>query len=247
MVFRRLFLFLLCVALLAPLSNRLRAGEPWLTDLATAQAKAQAENKAVLIHFSGSDWCGWCMKLRKEVFAKADFDSYARTNLVLLTIDFPKHKPVAPGIQSTNQHVAEQFQVQGFPTLVLLDAQGKRLGNVNYAQGGVKPFLAEVERVRQAALAREAAAALAAAPNKPAESTNAVAHPPGLTLNRITGSKQRRRAVINDYAFAAGESATLKLADGAVRVQCLEIRGSSVLISVNGQKEKRELRLSRRT
>lgn len=247
MVFRRLFL--VSVAFLLPFSN-LIANEPWLTDLPTAQAKAQAENKSVLIHFSGSDWCGWCMKLRKEVFAKAEFDSYARSNLVLLIVDFPKHKPVAAGIQSTNQRVAEQFQVQGFPTLILLDCQGKRLGNVNYSQGGTKPFLAEVERLRQSTLAHEtAAAALAAATNKSSKTQSAGtdSHPPGLTLKRITGSKQHRRAVINDYPFAAGESATLMLADGSVRIQCLEIRGSSVLISINGQKEKRELRLSRRT
>jgi protein disulfide-isomerase len=245
MLFRR---FLLVVSLLFlslfPALNAAAAAEPWLTDLGTAQAKAQAENKAVLIHFSGSDWCGWCMKLRKEVFAKADFNAYASTNLVLLNVDFPKHKPVAPSLQSTNQRLAGQFQVQGFPTLVLLDGQGRRLGNVNYSQGGAKPFLAEVERLRQSA--RDAAAAAA----KPAVSdsvTNAATQHAGLTLKRITGSKQHRRAVINDYPFATGETAILRLVDGSVRIQCLEIRGTSVLISINGQKEKRELRLTRRT
>ena len=246
MTFRRVFLVYLTL-LLPFLSSSASAAEPWLTELNSAQARAQVENKAVLIHFSGSDWCGWCMKLRKEVFAKPEFDAYARTNLVLLAVDFPKHKPVPAGIQSTNQRVADQFQVQGFPTLVLLDSQGRRLGNINYAQGGTKPFLAEVERLRQAAREVAAAPAPQAKPSSTEKSAPAAPNPSGLTLHKITGSKQHRRAVINDYPFSAGETAVLKLADGAVRIQCLEIRGSSVLICINGQKEKHELRLSRRT
>jgi thioredoxin-related protein len=238
---RRLLPFwLLALLLLVNLDGG--AAETWFTDLGKAQAKAQAEGKPVLIHFSGSDWCGWCMKLRKEVFSKAEFDGYARSNLVLLLVDFPKHKQVAPGLQSTNQQVAQQFQVQGFPTLILLDSQGRRLGNVNYAQGGTRAFLAEIERLRQ--LAREAAVQAQAKNETKADSGLSLSKL--LTLKRITGSKQRRRAVINDCTFSTGEIAMVKLAEGAVQIQCLEIRGDSVVISINGQKEKRELKLSRR-
>ena len=70
----------------------------WSTDLARAQARAKAEGKAVLLNFTGSDWCGWCIKLRRDVFLKPDFEAYARTNLVLVEVDFPKRKPLAPEI-----------------------------------------------------------------------------------------------------------------------------------------------------
>ena len=119
----------------------------WFEDLPKAQTQAKAEGKSVLIHFSGSDWCGWCMKLRKEVFFKPEFEAYARSNLVLVGIDFPKRKPQPAAVQKANQKLAEQFQVQGYPTLILLDSQGAQLGRVSYGQGGVRTFLADVEKL----------------------------------------------------------------------------------------------------
>jgi len=234
------WILLACVTTGAGLS----AAEPWLTDLPAAQARARTEDKAVLVHFSGSDWCGWCMKLRKEVFGKPEFAAYARSNLVLVAVDFPKHSPVEPAVQSANQRLVEQFRVQGFPTLILLDSQGQRLGNVNYAQGGTKTFLTELERLRQ--ISREAVSAKSDLAGKRAGDKASVPLAE-LTLRRITGSKHRRQALINDRTFAAGETATVELAQGRIQVQCLEIRGNSVVISVNGRKERRELRLTRGT
>jgi thiol-disulfide isomerase/thioredoxin len=222
---------------------------PWAPDVATAQAQAKAEGKSVLIHFSGSDWCGWCIKLRKEVFLKPDFEAYARSNLVLVAVDFPKHKTVPAGLQYANQRLVEQFQVQGIPTLVLLDSQGKRLGNVNYAQGGPKAFLAEVEKLLHPPLDT--------APIKP---TQPRATPPprregkgdgiaaarlGLTLQKITVSKDSRQAVINDRTLSPGETATVQATSGQVRVRCLEVRAKSVIVTVNGRKDRHELRLAR--
>ena len=62
----------------------------WLTDLPKAQAKAKAENKLIMLDFTGSDWCGWCIKLNKEVFSKPDFAEFARKNLVAVEVDFPR-------------------------------------------------------------------------------------------------------------------------------------------------------------
>lgn len=143
---------LVIAILLLALCPKLHAGErngtlPWSVDLPTAQARARAEGKSVLIHFSGSDWCGWCMKLRKEVFVRQEFEAYAKSNLVLVAIDFPKHKAVPEPVQAANQRLAQHLGVQGFPTLVLLDGQGNRMGNVNYGQGGAKAFVAELDRL----------------------------------------------------------------------------------------------------
>src|SRR6266536_4750172 len=101
----------------AVMASSAQATAAWSDDLPKAQAQAKAEGKFVLIHFSGSDWCGWCMKLRKEVFLKAEFESYAKSNLVLVGIDFPKRKPQPAALQTANQQLADQFKVQGFPTL----------------------------------------------------------------------------------------------------------------------------------
>jgi protein disulfide-isomerase len=219
----------------------------WAPELAVAQTRARAESKAVLIHFSGSDWCGWCIKLRKEVFARREFEDYAKTNLILVRIDFPKHKPLPTAVQAANQKVAQQYDVQGFPTLVLLDSQGTRLGNINYAQGGTKVFLGELEKllhpVRDLPPTKTPAAR---APIRQAKHENMAAEvQTDLTLKRITGSRKTRHAVINDQALALGQTANIKVGDSFVQVQCLEIRDKSVVVIVNGARERRELKLAR--
>src|ERR1051325_3991293 len=211
-----------------------QAAAVWSEDLPKAQARAKAEGKFVLIHFSGSDWCGWCIKLRKEVFLKPEFEAYARSNLVLVGIDFPKRKLQPAALQAANQQLAEQFKVQGFPTLLLLDSQGTRGGQLSYGQGGPKAFVAEVEKIihpqpeippakapAKKLLASKRASRVADA-GEPAKNDLA------LTLKKILGTKPRRQAVINNQTFSAGETATVKVPAGRVRVHCLEIRDRSV-------------------
>jgi thioredoxin-related protein len=139
---------LLAIALAALPSLAAPKPEPvWTTDLPAAQARAKAEKKAVLLNFTGSDWCGWCIKLRRDVFLKPEFEAYARTNLVLVEVDFPKRKELPPEMQKANRRLAQQFQVQGYPTLILVDASGTKLGTVNYGNGGTRSFIAEAEKV----------------------------------------------------------------------------------------------------
>jgi protein disulfide-isomerase len=261
MMFFRVALFAVVGGLLLPTSGLAASSAPlpppWSVDLPSAQARAKAEGKFVLIHFSGSDWCGWCMKLKKDVFLKPEFVAYAQSNLTLVTIDFPKHKNVPSTLQATNQRVAEQFQVQGFPTLVLLDSQGKRVGNVNYAQGGAKVFVAELEKLIRPPPEPVAPKTVPTPPKNPtvrqgrsgdkgkAAETVAAATteaPSALTLKRISGSKHRRLAIINGIALSQGSTATFALTSGSVQVRCLEIRDKSVVVTVNGRE--RELKLS---
>ncbi len=150
----------------------------WSTDLARAQARAKAEGKAVLLNFTGSDWCGWCIKLRRDVFLKPDFEAYARTNLVLVEVDFPKRKPLAPEIQKANQRLAQQFQVQSYPTLILLDSKGAKLGAVSYANGGTKTFVAEVEKILRPPQEPAVARRSLQKPGRPVRFQPSIAPPP---------------------------------------------------------------------
>lgn len=121
----------------------------WLTDYDKAQKEAQAQNKLLLMDFTGSDWCGWCIMLDKEVFSKPEFKEYASQHLVLLELDFPRSKRMPPEITAQNEKLAIKYRVQGFPTVVVFDSAGKPLGALGYEAGGPKVFIAHLEKLRQ--------------------------------------------------------------------------------------------------
>ena len=109
----------------------------WLTDYKAALQEAKASNKPILADFTGSDWCGWCMKLSKETFTQPAFLDFAKKNLVLLEVDFPQSKPQSDAVKQQNDMLSKKFQVDGFPTIVLLDKDGKEIArNVGYMEGG---------------------------------------------------------------------------------------------------------------
>jgi len=213
----------------------------WHTNYATAQAQASAEGKLLLVHFSGSDWCGWCIKLQKEVFQKKEFVEYARTNLVLLSVDFPRRKPMARAQQDSNQALAARFKVEGFPTLLVVSEEGNRLGTLGFAEGGPKTFIKELEKF----VARQAQAGSSPEPVV-AEAKGGKTPRGGLQLQGIVGQKGRRSAQINDRTLTAGQSAKVRVASGEVSIRCVEIRDSSVLVKVDGRKELLELKLTQR-
>lgn len=123
-----------------------QAGElTWLTDLAKAQTLAKTEKKAVLINFTGSDWCSFCIKLKKEVFDTAEFQKYAAEKLVLVELDFPKKKTLPDDVKKANAAAKDKYQVRGFPTLVLLGSDGAKLGQkVGYGGGGSAAVIKEL-------------------------------------------------------------------------------------------------------
>ena len=90
---------LVCCALLKVSAADLN----WLTDVPKAETQAKADNKLVLLDFTGSDWCGWCMKLDKETFSKPEFADYAGKNLVLVQLDYPAHKEQSRDGQAKQQ------------------------------------------------------------------------------------------------------------------------------------------------
>jgi thioredoxin-related protein len=122
------------------------AGEGWQTDYKAALEQASKENKAVLLDFTGSDWCGWCIKMDKETFSQADFKKFAEKNLVLVELDFPRSKPQSAEVKNQNAELQAKYGIEGYPTLVLLDSKGKELARANYLEGGPKAFAAWVEK-----------------------------------------------------------------------------------------------------
>ena len=124
------------------------AGLPWLTDLPQALAKAKVENKQVLVDFTGSDWCPWCIKLQKEIFQQDAFVEFAKKNLVLVEVDFPRAKAQSAELKRANQALLKQYGIEGYPTVLVFDSQGKQVGKLGYLAGGAKAFLGELEKLK---------------------------------------------------------------------------------------------------
>ena len=141
--FRSVFLGL---ALLV-LGSSVRAESVWMTDLAKAQAEAKASHKLLLLDFTGSDWCIWCKKLHSEVFSQPEFESYAKDHLVLLTVDFPRRSPLASDVQKQNEELAAKYKIEGFPTIIVLNDAGKKVGELGYQPGGAGAFVEELKKL----------------------------------------------------------------------------------------------------
>ena len=108
----------------------------WEDNLETALQKAKIENKAVLVNFTGSDWCQWCIKLSDEVFSKSEFEDYAEENLILVRLDFPRSIEQSTETKAYNNQLAQKYGVQGFPTILLFNSQGKMVLQTGYQPGG---------------------------------------------------------------------------------------------------------------
>src|SRR6185503_13010449 len=104
----------LLVALLA-FSLTAQAELNWTTDLPAAIAQAKKEKKLVLLDFTGSDWCGYCIQLKKDVFDTKEFEAYAKQNLVLVEVDFPRKKKQTPELTKANESLKEKYTLPKSP------------------------------------------------------------------------------------------------------------------------------------
>jgi protein disulfide-isomerase len=114
----------------------------WETDFAKASTNASKSGLYMLLDFSGSDWCGWCMKLDKEVFSKPDFKAYAKTNLVCVLVDFPQQKHQSKKIKDQNAALGRKYGIKGYPSVIILSPDGDVVGKTGYQEGGAKKYVA---------------------------------------------------------------------------------------------------------
>ena len=117
----------------------------WKTNVEEAMEIAKKENKAVLVNFTGSDWCKWCFKLNDEVFSQEEFEKYSQENLVLVKLDFPRSVPQTDETKQYNQSLAQKYGIQGFPTILIMDSTGKLLAKTGYQQGGAVNYVNHIQ------------------------------------------------------------------------------------------------------
>jgi len=145
--FVRLAVFTCVMMAFFPMLTKIAEATPqsealWLTNYQQALDQAAKEKKSVLLNFSGSDWCPFCVQMDQEVLNRPEFIEFAKNNLVLVKLDFPRKKKLAPEEHEQNKKLGRQFAIEGFPTYVLVDPTGKELRRqVGYLEGGPKKFI----------------------------------------------------------------------------------------------------------
>ncbi len=119
----------------------------WLTDYDKALALSKKTGKPILADFTGSDWCGWCIKLKDEVFKKPEFAAWAKKNVILLELDYPRSKPQTDKIKKQNAGLAQKYEIRGYPTILFLGSKGQKLGEYGYDRGGPKVWTANADKM----------------------------------------------------------------------------------------------------
>lgn len=126
----------------------------WHTDMNKATEISKKTKKPLFLFFTGSDWCGWCIRLQKEVFKTPEFTKWAKENVVLVELDYPRKTPQSPEIAKQNQELQQAFAVQGYPTVWFVNAAKKdgkvnfeQLGSTGYVAGGPSAWLAVADKI----------------------------------------------------------------------------------------------------
>lgn len=141
-------LFILFIFLFTACNNGQSAsadGLNWEDNLETAIQQAKKENKAVFVNFTGSDWCIWCKRLSSEVFQQKEFEKYADESLVLVKLDFPRSIEQSAETQNYNRNLAQKYGIQGFPTILIFNSEGKLAGQTGYLPGGPEKYIENIK------------------------------------------------------------------------------------------------------
>lgn len=149
-VFLLLFLFVSVFAAHQSAAQSATGHEDWLHEYTTALEQAKTEHKPILMVFAGSDWCKPCIMLNKQVWETEAFANYAKDNLVLLELDFPRFKKNQLPAQQVkhNEALAEKYNTEGmFPLVVLIDENGKVISKTGYKTGGAEAYVKHLDEL----------------------------------------------------------------------------------------------------
>jgi thiol-disulfide isomerase/thioredoxin len=130
-----------------PASTSVDSSPAWLSDYAGAMAQAKEQNRHVFLFFTGSDWCGWCKRLQSEILTTPEFRRYAQDKLVLVELDFPRKRILSSAIKAQNAKLAAKYAIEGYPTVIVLDSSGKKIGELGYQEGGPGPFVEKLDKL----------------------------------------------------------------------------------------------------
>lgn len=142
-------LLLACAAVLSLHAIAMAGGEGWTHDFEAAKKQAAESGKDLLVDFTGSDWCGWCIKLNDEVFKQDAFKQGVKDTFTLVEIDFPEDESkLSEETRKANNALGEKYAVQGYPTIYLCDAQGLPYAATGYEKGGAENYVSHLNELR---------------------------------------------------------------------------------------------------
>lgn len=128
--------------------------QKWYTDVNEAMTVSKKEKKPLMLFFTGSDWCGWCIRLQKEVLKTPEFTKWAKESVILVELDFPRKTPQTDAIKKQNNELQQLFNIQGFPTVYFANTSEKSgkvnfegLGSTGYVAGGPTAWLAVADPI----------------------------------------------------------------------------------------------------
>jgi thioredoxin-related protein len=174
---------------LATLTTSFAGGEGWTHDWEAAKKQAASEKKDLLLDFTGSDWCGWCIKLDKEVFQKEGFKKAAKEKFILVEVDFPNDtSKISQETQDQNKKLGEEFGIKGYPTILLCDASGKPFAQTGYRPDGEEKYVAHLDKLRANKTKRDNGLAAAAKLEGPAKAKALVGALKDIPDNLVDGS-----------------------------------------------------------
>lgn len=122
------------------------ASDGWMSDWEAAKARSKTEGKPILLYMTGSDWCGWCKKLEKEVISQPAFMDFAKRHFVLMEADYPRKKEQTPELKKQNKELEQKYLAGGYPTMWVLDPGGNKLSkDLGEVKGGVDGYISTLK------------------------------------------------------------------------------------------------------
>jgi protein disulfide-isomerase len=137
---KKIFITLLLVV--SGMTTQAQEGLTWYTDMSKAVEASRQEQKPLFLFFTGSDWCGWCIRLQNEVFKTPEFTAWVKQHAILVELDYPRRTPQTEEIKQQNAQLQQMFQVQGYPTVWFVKPAIKEDGKINLEQLGSTGYVA---------------------------------------------------------------------------------------------------------
>ena len=145
---KQLWTLILAASMTTGMLLAAEGGARWVTNMAEAQKTATAEKKDLLVNFTGSDWCVWCIRLKKEVFTQPEFAAAAK-DFVWVEIDFPRNGSQSAEEKKLNQALAAKYGIEGYPTVLLMNANGEVYAKTGYKPGGAAKYVQQLLELKK--------------------------------------------------------------------------------------------------